>query len=80
MVIYCFSLKETALPKELLSQEYSCKTSARNISSSPRIASTTANETFSLLHNLTRVHLPVLEVRAAPLTEQPQRHHMVSLA
>lgn len=65
--------REGALPKELLSQEYFCKTSARNTSSS--IDSTTANEVFSLLHNPARVHLPVLEVRAAPLTEQPQRYH-----
>lgn len=65
MASYCFSVERTALPEMLLYQKYFCKTSARNTSFSPSIASASGNVKLSLLHNRNSVHLSVSEARAA---------------
>lgn len=63
---YCFSVERTALPEELLCQEYFCKNPTRNISPSPSTAGATGNVKFSLLHNQNSVNLSISEARAAP--------------
>lgn len=68
MVSYCFSVERTALPEVQLYQEYFCKSSSRNTSSSPSIASASGNVKLSLLHKQNSVHLSVLDARAAPVT------------